>query len=96
MNNVDIEARAVLQEVQGQPEEIQRIFVYVVCQTMQQTGLLQLIGAFENPGMGSTLIYRNPDTGEIFEILKPTFSDDDEQAMKAHIKELLQENAQAV
>ncbi|MCE5322860.1 hypothetical protein LLG46_06025 [bacterium] len=96
MNEMDIEARAFLQEFQGQPEEIKRIFIYVICQTMLQAGMLQLIGAFDNINIGVTLIFRNPDTGEVFEIAKPEVTEEEDQDMKAHIQELLQEHARAV
>lgn len=96
MDENDIEARAFLEEFQGQPEDIKRIFVYVICQTMLQTGMLQMIGAFDNVGIGVTLIFRNPDTGEVFEIAKPDVTEDEDREMKAHIQELLQEHAAAV
>jgi hypothetical protein len=96
MNEMDIEARAVLEEFQGQPEEIKRLFIYVICQTMLQTGMLQLIGVFDNKNIGTTLIFRNPDTGEVFEIAKPEVTDEEDQEMKAHIQELLQEHANAI
>lgn len=96
MNEMDIEARAVLEEFQGQPEEVKRLFIYVICQTMLQTGMLQLLGAFDNKNIGTTLIFKNPDTGEVFEIVKPEVTDEEDQDMKAHIQELLQEHANAV
>lgn len=96
MNEMDIEARAFLEEFQGQPEDVKRIFLYVICQTMLQAGMLQLIGVFDNRGLGVTLILRNPDTDEVFEILKPDVTEDEDREMKAHIQELLQEHAAAV
>ncbi|MGI6296287.1 MAG: hypothetical protein ACOX3G_09375 [Armatimonadota bacterium] len=95
MGELDVEARAFLEKFQDQPEEIRQVFVYVVCQTMVQTGLLRFMGAFDNPGLGITLIYKNPDTGEAFEIIKPEMTSDEEQALQTHITELLQGNARA-
>lgn len=95
MGELDMEARAFLEKFQDQPVEIRQIFVYVVCQTMVQTGLLRFMGAFDNPGLGITLIYKNPDTGEAFEITKPEMTSDEEQALQTHITELLQGNARA-
>jgi hypothetical protein len=95
MNQTDIEARAFMQEFQGQPEDVKRIFIYVICQTMLQTGMLQLMGAFNDSGAGVTLIYKNPDTNEVFEIVKPDVTEDEEREMNQHIKELLQEHARA-
>ncbi len=95
MGELDVEARAFLEKFQDQPEEIRQVFVYVVCQTMVQTGLLRFMGAFDNPGIGITLIYKNPDTGEAFEIIKPEMTSDEEQALQTHITELLQGNARA-
>ena len=96
MNDIDVEARVFLEEFEGQPEEVRRIFLYAVCQTMVQTGSLECVGAFTGSGASVTLLYKNPDTGEVFEIIKPAMTEDEEQAMQAHISELLQENAQAV
>ncbi|MCE5314388.1 MAG: hypothetical protein ABFD49_11585 [Armatimonadota bacterium] len=96
MNEMDIETRAFLQEFQGQPDDVKRIFIYVICQTMLHTGMLQLLGAFTDGAKGITLIYRNPDTEEVFEIAKPEFSEDEEREMDLRIQELLQENARAV
>ncbi len=93
MNELDIEARAFLEEFQDQPEEVRRIFIYTICQTMDQAGLLQLLGVFRTPGVGVTLLYKNTDTDEGFEIIKPDISKEEEQAMLAHIGELLQEQA---
>ncbi|MHB9037446.1 MAG: hypothetical protein ACYC64_12335 [Armatimonadota bacterium] len=95
MNEMDIEARAFLQEFQGQPEDVKRIFIYVICQTMLQTGTLELMGAFNDSAAGVTLIYRNPDTCEVFEIVKPEVTEDEEREMNQHIRELLQEHARA-
>ena len=95
MSELNAEARAFLEEFQDQPEEVRRIFVYVVCQTMVCTGLLRFLGAFKDPGIGVTLIYKNPDTGEVFEVVKPDMSNEEEQAMRTHIVELLRENARA-
>lgn len=95
MSELDAEARAFLQEFQDQPEEVRRIFVYVMCQTMVVTGMLRFVGAFNDPVVGVTLLYKNPDTGEVFEIVKPDMTTEDEQAVRAHITELLQENARA-
>ena len=95
MNDTDVEARVFLEEFQEQPEEVRRIFLYAICQTMVQAGTLQCAGVFTSPGIGVTLLYKNPDTGEIFEIIKPAMTEDEEHAMRAHIGELLQENARA-
>jgi hypothetical protein len=94
MDELNVEARAFLKDFQQQPEEVRRIFLYAICQTMDQAGLLEFMGAFTTPGLGATLIYRNPDTGEVFEILKPKMSSEEERAMRAHIGKLLQESAQ--
>lgn len=96
MDGLDIEARAFLKEFQQQPEEIRRIFLYAICQTMDQAGLLQFVGVFDDPALGATLIYRNPDSGEVFEIIKPEMTGEDERAMREHIGELLQEARTAV
>jgi hypothetical protein len=95
MNELDSEARAFLKEFENQPEEIRRIFVYVICQTMEQAGLLQFVGAFRIPRLGVTLLYQNPDTGEAFEVLKPDITGEEEQAMREHIGELLKEQARS-
>ena len=95
MSELDNEARAFLEEFQDQPEEVRRIFVYVVCQTMVCTGMLKFAGVFKDPAVGVTLIYKNPDTGEVFEVVKPEMTNAEEQAVKTHIEELLQENARA-
>ncbi|MEN6583798.1 MAG: hypothetical protein ABFD54_15235 [Armatimonadota bacterium] len=95
MEELDVEAREFLQEFQGQPEDVRRVVIYVICQTMVQTGTLQFMGAFKDIGLGTTLIYKNSETDDVFEILKPDVSEEEEQAIKAHIRELLQENAQA-
>lgn len=95
MGELNSEARAFLQEFQDQPEEVRQIFVYVMCQTMVLTGILKFVGAFRDPVIGVTLLYKNPDTGEVLEIVKPDMTAEDEQAMHAHITELLQENARA-
>ncbi len=95
MNELDAEARAFLEEFQNQPEEIRRIFIYAICQTMLQAGLLKFKGAFKAPALGTSLIYENPDTGEVFEILKPDMTSDEEHAMRAHIGELLREQARS-
>lgn len=91
----DMEMHAFLREFQDQPEDVRRIFVYAICQTMEQAGLLTFVGAFNNPGIGVTLLYQNPDTSEILEIIKPNISQDEENAIRAHIGELLQENSRA-
>jgi hypothetical protein len=36
---------AFLQEFQDQPEEVRRVFVYVMCQPMVVTGMLRFVGA---------------------------------------------------
>ncbi|MCL5103649.1 MAG: hypothetical protein M1133_05985 [Armatimonadetes bacterium] len=95
MNTFDIEARAFLKEFQQQPEEIRRVFLYVICQTMVQTGLLELTGVSKTLGLGVTLVYRKLDTGEMFDIVKPEMSKDEEQAIGARIGELLRESARA-
>jgi len=95
MSELDAEARAFLQEFQDQPEEVRRIFIYVMCQTMTVTGMLRFVGAFNDPVVGVTLLYKNPDSGEVFEIVKPDMTSEDEQAVRTHITELLQENARA-
>ena len=95
METLNTEARAFLKEFQEQPEDIRRIFIYAICQTMDQAGLLQFVGVFDTPGLGVTLIYKNPDSGEVFEILKPNMSQEEEQAMRVHIGELLQESARS-
>ena len=95
MNRADAEARVFLEEFEGQPQEVRQVFLYALCQTMVQTGTLEFVGAFCSEGVGVTLLYKNPDTGEVMEIVKPDITQDEEQAMRAHIGELLQENAQA-
>ena len=95
MNELDVEARAFLKEFEKEPEEVRRIFIYAICQTMSQAGQLEFIGVFNTPGLGVTLLYKNPDTQEILEIVKPKMTVEEEQAMRAHIGELLQENTRA-
>lgn len=95
MSELNMEARAFLEEFQDQPEEVRQIFVYVMCQTMVCTGMLKFVGAFRDPLVGVTLIFKNPDTGEVLEIVKPEMTDDEEHALHNHIKELLQESARA-
>ena len=95
MSELNLEARAFLEEFQDQPEEIRQIFVYVMCQTMVCTGMLKFLGVFKDPRMGVTLIYKNPDTGEVFEVVKPVMTNEEEHALRTHISELLQENARA-
>jgi len=93
MQELDGEARAFLEELQDQPEQIRRVFIYAICQTMQQAGHLEFLGAFDNPGIGVTLIYRNPEANEVFEIVKPDITHDEENALNGDIAELLAENA---
>ena len=95
MYDADAEARVFLEEFEGQPQEVRQVFLYAICQTMVQAGTLHFVGASTSPGIGVTLLYRNPDTGEILEIIKPKMTEDEEQAMRLHIGELLQENARA-
>ena len=95
MSELNVEARAFLEEFQGQPEDVRQIFVYVMCQTMVCTGVLNFVGAFKDPAIGTTLIYKNPDTGEVLEIAKPEMTDEEEHALRNHIVELLEESAQA-
>lgn len=96
MSGDELDSREFLQEFQDQPEDIRQIFLYAICQTMVQTGILELLGVFTDITIGVTLIYRNPDSGEVFEIVKPKMTDEEEQAMRTHIGELLQEHARAV
>ena len=93
MDEFDVEARAFLKEFQDQPEDVRQVFIYAMCQTMQQAGQLQFLGAFNTPEIGTTLLYRNKDSSEVFEIIKPKMTQEEEHAMRAHIAELLQENA---
>ncbi len=95
MDELGLEASTFLREFQDQPEEIRRIFLYAICQTMVQAGLLEFLGAFATPGYGTTILYKNSDTQEIIEILRPEMSVEEEQAMRAHIGELLQESARS-
>lgn len=95
MSELNAEARAFLEEFQGQPEEVRRIFIYAVCQTMVCTGMLTFVGVYKDPVIGTTLIYKNPDSGEVFEVVKPEMTTEEEQAMRTHIAELLQEHARA-
>lgn len=92
-SDADIQNDTLLREFLDQPEEIRRIFVYAICQTMVQTGALLFMGAFNTPGLGVTLIYKNPDTSDVFEILKPHITEEEEHALREHIGELLRENA---
>lgn len=93
MSYQDASARAFLDDMQSQPETIREVMLYALCQTMVQAGLLQFVGAFNTPNVGTTLLYKNPDTGEIVEIVKPQMTEEEEQAMQAHIGELLEEEA---
>lgn len=93
MQELDNEARAFLEELQGEPEQIRRIFIYAICQTMQQAGHLEFMGAFDSPGVGTTLIYRNPGADEVFEIVKPDMTVEEETALNGDITDLLAENA---
>ena len=93
MNEVDTEARAFLEELQHQPEDIRQVFLYVLCQTMVQSGTLELAGAWQSSEMDVTLIYKNPDTGDYFDITKPQITREEELAMQEHIGQLLQEEA---
>lgn len=95
MDSIDTEARAFLKEFEDQPDEVRRLFVYTICQTMEQSGLLRLMGAFRSTDLGVSLIYRNPDTGDLFEILKPEMTSEEEEALREHIGELLQEQARS-
>lgn len=95
MSELNVEARAFLEEFQGQPEDVRQIFVYVMCQTMVCTGVLSFVGAFKDPAIGATLIYKNLETGEVLEIVKPSMTDEEEHALHNHITELLRESAQA-
>lgn len=93
MQELDTEARAFLEELQDQPERIRRVFIYAICQTMQQAGHLEFLGAFDNPGIGVTLIYRNPEADEVFEIVKPDITNEEESALNGDIADLLAEYA---
>lgn len=96
MNELEKGGREFLREFEDQPEEIRQLFLYVVCQTMVHTGALRLVGAFSDPLVGVTLLYRNPDSGAVFEVVKPEMTQEEETAMRTHIGELLQEHARAV
>ena len=95
MDNLDSEARAFLKEFQQQPDEVRRLFLYVICQTMDQAGMLECVGAFNTPRPWGHAPLQNPDSGEIFEIVKPEMSTEEEHAMRAHIGELLQGQARS-
>lgn len=93
---MEFDVRTFLQEFQEEPKEIREIFLYVICQTMVRAGLLEFAGVFADEQAGDkTLLYKNPDSDEVFEINKPRISREEELAMQTRIEELLQENAQA-
>ena len=94
MSETNTEARAFLEELQHQPEEIRQVFLYVLCQTMVQSGMLELAGAWKTSDWEVTLIYKNPDTGDFFDIAKPQITEEEELAMKEHIGQLLQDKTQ--
>ncbi len=95
MGEVGYEASELLQEFANQPEELRQVFLYAICQTMVQAGNLDFVGAFNTGGDLRTVIYRNRDTGDVFEIVKPDMSQEEEQALRARIAELLQDIAEA-
>lgn len=94
MNFSDIEARAYLREISEYPENIRTLFLYVICETMLRQGLLELLGAFREES-GTVVLYLNTNTGTVFEVAKPEMSVDEEQAIRAHIDDLLTASAQA-
>lgn len=93
MGTSDIEARAFLRDFEDYPKETRGLFLYVICQTMLRQGLLELLGAFQNPGRPVELLFRNPCTGNVFEIGKPDINADEEQAIGGQIDKLLLESA---
>ena len=84
-----IDEQTLLEGLEGQPEEVRGLFIYTICETMVRAGTLELVSASTMAGFGTTLIYRNPDTKEVFEILKPELSQEEEDEMHDHIGELL-------
>lgn len=95
MDWLNNDARIFLEEFQLQSEEVREVFIYAACQSMVQTGLLQFLGVFNNAEYGPMLLYKNSDTGDVFEITKPELSDEEDSAIRAHIGELLREAARA-
>jgi hypothetical protein len=83
----------LLAELEEQPEEIRKIFVYTICQTMVESGLLEFKGVSRQEGLGTVLIYRNPDSDQMFEITKPEFAQDEEERIRLHIRELLEKQS---
>jgi len=96
MDACDLEARVFLQEFEKQPEDVRTLYIYILCQTMCQAGLMGFVGAFRVGTAGTALVYENRDTGEVFEIVKPPMTVDEERAVNRHIGELLQESTRAV
>src|SRR5690348_4589179 len=86
----DRNVHQLLAELENQPEDIRKIFVYAICQTMVESGLLEFKGVSRQDGYDTLLIYRNPDSDQLFEITKPEFSQDDEERIRTHIRNLLE------
>lgn len=93
MKREDLSNTAVVEALDGQPEEVRGLLIYAMCQTMAQSGMLELVGVSGDHVIGTTLIYRNPDTSEVFEIPKPDLSEDEEREMNDHIKRLISTHA---
>jgi hypothetical protein len=67
--------------------------MYAICQTMEEAGMLEFKGASNIEGLGTVLMYRNPDTDQILEITKPEMEPQEEENIKKHIRELLEKQA---
>jgi hypothetical protein len=83
----------MLESLGQEPEEVREVLIYAICQTMAQSGMLELVGVSATSGTRTTLMYRNPDTLEVIEIAKPPLSDEDDRAMKENIRRLLASEA---
>jgi hypothetical protein len=83
----------MFKSIEEQPEEVRSLMIYAICQTMTQAGSLELVGATTTPHLGATLLYRNPDTSEVFEIVKPPLTDDEERHIEEDIKRMLSSEA---
>ena len=81
----------ILQRLDGESEKVKSVFLHLLCQEMQEKGLLELRGASQEPGMGRTLLYKDVLSGSIYEIVAPRISTGDELLAKEDLQTLLNE-----
>lgn len=81
----------IMRRLDGESEEVKGIFMHYLCQEMQENGLLELRGTCDEPGMGRVLLYKDPISGSIYEVVDPHVSIKDESSIRDNLKALLKE-----